>query len=567
MLTKKDIVKMLETIAIYMEIKGENPFKVSAYRKASQSLETDERTLNEIDDVTSLKGIGKGVGDVINEYIDNGTQSYLDELKEEIPEGLIPLLKIPGLGSKKIAKLYKELNITNKDDLIAACEKNEVSALPGFAKKTEQKLLEEAKVLGQRPERYPINSMIKAHEKVNQYLDEIEGIIQYQVAGSFRRMRETSKDLDYIISTEDELKVQQLLLEIPEIKEQIAVGTTKVSLDLLIEDDVIGVDFRLIKPEAFYHTLQHFTGSKDHNIKIRQLAKQRNEKVSEYGIEEKNGNIITYQSEKEIYDHYNVPYIPPTMREDGTEFDKNIQNIIQIEDINGDIHMHTTYSDGAFKIEEMIEAAIERGYKFICITDHSRNLAVANGLSIERLLEQNKKIKALNEKYKEIDIYSGTEMDIKPDGSLDYPDEVLKELDYVIAAIHQSFNQTEEEIMNRLNTACENKYVRHIAHPTGRIIGRREGYKVNMEQLIKMAKETNTVLELNANPQRLDLNAEVLKNNPDLMITINTDAHHIDHFDFMKYGVGTAQKGWVNKSQVINAKSREEFKEWIKSEK
>ncbi len=567
MLTKKDIVKMLETIAIYMEIKGENPFKVSAYRKASQSLETDERTLNEIEDVTSLKGIGKGVGDVINEYIDNGTQSYLDELKQEIPEGLIPLLKIPGLGSKKIAKLYKELDIKNKEDLIKACENNQVSELPGFAKKTEQKLLEEAKVLGQRPEKYSINTMIKAHEVINQFLDNIEDINQYQVAGSFRRMKEMSKDLDYIISTEEPTKVQQALLEFPDIKEQIAVGQTKVSLDLQIEDDVIGVDFRLIQPEAFYHTLQHFTGSKDHNIKIRQLAKQKNEKVSEYGIEEANGNIITYQSEKEIYDHFNVSYIPPTMREDGIEFDKDIQDIIQLEDINGDIHMHTTYSDGAFKLEEMIEAAIERQYQFICITDHSRSLAVANGLSIERLLEQNEKIKKLNESYKEIDIYSGTEMDIKPDGSLDYPDDVLKELDYVIAAIHQSFNQSEEEIMNRLRTACENQYVRHIAHPTGRIIGRREGYRPNIDELIKMARETNTVLELNANPQRLDLNADVLKNNPDLMITINTDAHHIDHFDFMKYGVGTAQKGWVKKSQVINAKSREAFKKWIQSTK
>lgn len=567
MLTKKDIVKMLETIAIYMEIKGENPFKVSAYRKASQSLETDERTLNEIEDVTSLKGIGKGVGDVINEYIDNGTQSYLDELKQEIPEGLIPLLKIPGLGSKKIAKLYKELDIKNKEDLIKACENNQVSELPGFAKKTEQKLLEEAKVLGQRPEKYSINTMIKAHEVINQFLDNIEDINQYQVAGSFRRMKEMSKDLDYIISTEEPTNVQQALLEFPDIKEQIAVGQTKVSLDLQIEDDVIGVDFRLIQPEAFYHTLQHFTGSKDHNIKIRQLAKQKNEKVSEYGIEEANGNIITYQSEKEIYDHFNVSYIPPTMREDGTEFDKDIQDIIQLEDINGDIHMHTTYSDGAFKLEEMIEAAIERQYQFICITDHSRSLAVANGLSIERLLEQNEKIKKLNESYKEIDIYSGTEMDIKPVGSLDYPDDVLKELDYVIAAIHQSFNQSEEEIMNRLRTACENQYVRHIAHPTGRIIGRREGYRPNIDELIKMARETNTVLELNANPQRLDLNADVLKNNPDLMITINTDAHHIDHFDFMKYGVGTAQKGWVKKSQVINAKSREAFKKWIQSTK
>lgn len=567
MITKKEIIKMLENIAIYMEIKGENPFKVSAYRKASQSLETDERTIQEIDDVTSLKGIGKGVGEIINAYIKTGEQVYLNDLKKEVPEGLIPLLKIPGLGSKKIAKLYKELNIKDKDDLIAACEKNEVSALPGFAKKTEQKLLDEAKVLGQRPERYPINTMMKANDTISNYLETIEGIEQFQVAGSFRRKKEMSKDLDYIIATKDENGVKEALLKLTNIKEKIAVGSTKISLDLVFEEDVIGVDFRLIKPEAFYHTLQHFTGSKDHNIKIRQLAKDRGEKVSEYGIEDKSGKIITYNSEQEIYSHFNVNYIPPAMREDGTEFEKDFSDVIKLDDINGDIHMHTTYSDGAFKIEEMVEAARARNYQFICITDHSRSLAVANGLSIEKLLEQNKMIKKLNEQYDDIDIYSGTEMDIKPDGTLDYPDEVLKELDYVIAAIHQSFNQSEEEIMNRLKTACENKYVRHIAHPTGRIIGRRKGYNPNIKELIDIAQKTNTVLELNANPQRLDLSAEVLKQYPNLKITINTDAHHIDHFDFMKYGVATAQKAFVKKEQVINAMDRETFSKWMKSNK
>ena len=276
--------------------------------------------------------------------------------------------------------------------------------------------------------------------------------------------------------------------------------------------ETIGVDFRLIEPVAFYHTLQHFTGSKDHNIRIRQMAKAQNEKISEYGIEQQDGSLLQLQSEEEIYQHFGKEWIAPALREDGSEFDKDLSDIITLDDINGDIHMHTTYSDGAFSIRDMIEANINKGYQFMVITDHSQSLKVANGLQVERLLRQNEEIKKLNEEYSEIDIYSGTEMDILPDGSLDYDDDVLSQLDYVIAAIHQSFNQSEEEIMKRLENACRNPYVRHIAHPTGRIIGRREGYKPNIDRLMKLAEETNTIMEINANPKRLDLNAETVKN-------------------------------------------------------
>ena len=264
-----------------------------------------------------------------------------------------------------------------------------------------------------------------------------------------------SKDLDFIISTEQPLEVQQQLLDIPNKVKEVAVGDTKVSLELSYDDETIGVDFRLIEPKAFYHTLQHFTGSKDHNIRIRQLAKERNEKVSEYGIEQADGTLLQFQSEEEIYNHFDVNWIAPAMREDGSEFDKDLSDIISLEDINGDIHMHTTYSDGAFSIREMVEANIAKGYQFMVITDHSQSLKVANGLQVERLLRQNEEIKKLNEEYDEIDIYSGTEMDILPDGSLDYDDEVLAQLDYVIAAIHQSFNQSEDEIMKRLEVACK----------------------------------------------------------------------------------------------------------------
>ncbi|PTF03932.1 DNA polymerase/3'-5' exonuclease PolX [Staphylococcus devriesei] len=564
-MTKKDIIQLLEKIAIYMELNGENTFKVSAYRKAAQSLEIDERPLDDIEDVTELKGIGKGVGDVINEYRTTGESAVLNELQQLVPAGLITLMKIQGLGSKKIAKLYKELNVTDKESLQAACEAGKVSELSGFAKKTEQNILEAVKALGAKKERYPIDLMRNLNKTIIQYLETLEEIEKYSEAGSFRRYKEMSKDLDYIISTNNPEKVQQQLLNIPNKVKEVALGQTKVSLELTYDDETIGVDFRLIEPAAFYHTLQHFTGSKDHNIRIRQLAKEQQEKVSEYGIEQQDGTLLQFQSEEEIYQHFGKKWMAPTMREDGSEFDRDLSNIVTLDDINGDIHMHTTYSDGAFSIRDMVEANIKKGYQFMVITDHSQSLKVANGLQVERLLRQNEEIKQLNEEYDEIDIYSGTEMDILPDGSLDYDDDVLAQLDYVIAAIHQSFNQSEEEIMKRLENACRNPYVRHIAHPTGRIIGRREGYQPNIEQLMALAEETNTIMEINANPKRLDLNAETVRKYPNVKLTINTDAHHIDHLDFMKYGIATAQKGFVAKDRVINTMSREAFKDLVEN--
>lgn len=566
-ITKKDVVRLLEKIATYMELKGENTFKVSAYRKAAQSLETDERTIDEIEDVTKLKNIGKGVGEVINEYLAAGESETLKALEEEVPEGLVPLLKIPGLGSKKIHKLYKELGITNKEELARACENKEVSALSGFGKKTEENILAGVKALSARKERYPINLLIKLNQEIEEYLETIDALEQYHVAGSFRRVKEMSKDLDYIMSTDDPETVQQALLKVPHKVKDVAVGLTKVSVEVEFEDETIEIDFRIVEPSAYYHTLQHFTGSKDHNIRIRQLAKARGEKVSEYGIEQPDGSLLQLDSEAAIYEHFGSEWIAPPMRVDGSEFDRDLSNIVTLEDIKGDVHMHTTMSDGAFSLREMIEANIQKGYEYMVITDHSRSLRVAHGLEIERLLRQNEEIKAMNEEYDEIDIYSGTEMDILADGTLDYPDYVLAQLDYVIASIHQSFNQTEEQIMHRLEQACRNPYVRHIAHPTGRIIGRRDGYKVNMERLFELAKETGTILEINANPLRLDLSAEALRHHQDIMVTINTDAHHIDNLELMKYGIATAQKAFIDKSRVLNTMSREDFKSFIENNK
>ncbi|MBD8068910.1 DNA polymerase/3'-5' exonuclease PolX [Bacillus sp. PS06] len=562
-INKKDVIKLLETIAIYMELKGDNPFKISAFRKAAAALENDDRSLSAIDDFTKLSGIGKGTASVIEEYINTETSTVLEELKQEVPEGLIPLLKLQGLGGKKIAKLYKELEVVDLESLKKACVENKVQHLAGFGKKTEEKILAAIEEVGNRPERLPIAMMLDLALVIEQAVEKMEGIMQFSRAGSLRRMRETIKDLDFIISTNEPLKVRDQLLALPQVKNIIASGETKVSLELEYLYDV-SVDFRLVKPHEFITTLHHFTGSKDHNVRMRQLAKERGEKISEYGVENLETNeIYTFETEEEFYQYFNLPFIPPELREDGTEVElfSTESGLIELSDIRGDLHMHSTWSDGAFSIEEMVEQCRQKGYKFMAITDHSQYLRVANGLTPERLLQQKKEIARLNEKYDDITILSGVEMDILPDGTLDYDDEVIAEMDIVIASIHSSFSHSREKIMSRLKTALENLHVDIIAHPTGRIIGRRDGYDVDIDLLISLAKETNTALELNANPHRLDLSAEYIRKAADagVKIVINTDAHNIEMLDHMKYGISTAKKGWVKKEQVMNTWETEDL--------
>ncbi|MBO0960141.1 DNA polymerase/3'-5' exonuclease PolX [Neobacillus sp. MM2021_6] len=566
-ITKKEVIHLLEMIAIYMELKGENPFKVSAFRKAATALETDERPLSEIEDYTAISGIGKGTAAVIDEYINEGSSSVLKELKEEVPAGLIPLLQLPGLGGKKIAKLYKELGIIDVSSLKEACEAGKVQALAGFGKKTEEKILSAIANVGTRPDRLPLAYMLPIAEQIEARLAELPEIDRFSRAGSLRRMRETIKDLDFIIATLQPEIVREHLLHLPKIKEIIGAGDTKVSVIFALDYDV-SVDFRLVKPKEFITTLHHFTGSKDHNVRMRQLAKERGEKISEYGVEDlESGDIRTFSSEEEFFKHFDLPFIPPEIREDGNEVETFSveEGVIELEDIKGDLHMHTTWSDGAHSIEEMVEACRKRGYQYMAITDHSQYLKVANGLTRERLVKQKEEIKKLNEKYDDLLILSGVEMDILPDGTLDYDDELLEEMDFVIASIHSAFSQPREKIMERLKTALENAHVDLIAHPTGRKIGRRAGYDVDIDLLIQLAKETNTALELNANPNRLDLAAEYLRKAQDagVKILINTDAHKMDTLEHMKIGVSAAKKGWIRKSTVINALDKNDLLEFL----
>lgn len=569
-MNKKIIIRTLEKIALYMELQGENPFKVSAFRKAAAALETDERSLSQIDDITAIKGIGKGTAAVIHELMETGKSSVLEELEAAVPKGLVPLMKLPGLGGKKLAKLYQELNIVDAPSLKAACEAGQVRALAGFGAKTEEKILRELENFGARVERLPVWELELIVFEINELLASLPEVQKFSVAGSFRRVTETSKDIDFIIATENYETVREAILSGLPVQETIAAGDTKVSVILDLENPV-SVDFRLVKLDEFATALHHFTGSKDHNVRMRQLAKSQGKKISEYGVEQPDGSLVTFETEEAFFAHFDLPFIPPTVRENGRELERleELETLPQLEDIVSDLHMHTTWSDGAHSVAEMGEALIARGYTYGVITDHSQYLKVANGLTPERLDKQKLEIFAFNEAHPDFRLYRGTEMDILPDGSLDFEDDVMRELDFVIASIHSSFSQPQEKIMERLHTAMRNPYVHMIAHPTGRIIGQRTGYDPDVPQLIDWAAEYGKILELNANPYRLDLAAEYLqiameKNVP---IAINTDAHAIDQLRFMDIGVKYAQKAWVKKELIVNTWNLNQFEEFIRKHK
>jgi DNA polymerase (family X) len=569
-LNKKIVIKTLEKIALYLELQGENPFKVSAFRKAANALELDERSLSEIEDITKLKGIGKGTAAVIHELMETGESSQLKELEEAVPKGLVPLLKLPGLGGKKLAKLYSELGIDSAERLRAACKAKEIQKLAGFGPKSEEKILKELDQLGDRSERLPIWYLQQIVIDIEELLKTISEVQKFSVAGSFRRVNETSKDIDFIIATEEPEKVKEQLLAELAIKEVVAAGDTKVSIVLDIED-VVNIDFRLVSLNEFATALHHFTGSKDHNVRMRQLAKEQGKKISEYGVEQEDGTVLTFDSEEQFFAHFDLPFIPPTVRESGKELERldELKDLVTLESIVSDLHMHTTWSDGAHTVKEMGEALIKHGYTHGVITDHSKYLKVANGLTPERLKKQRLEIYAFNEAHPNFRLFAGTEMDILPDASLDFEDDVLKELDFVIASIHSSFSQPQEKIMERLNTAIRNPYVHMIAHPTGRIIGQRDGYNPDIPQLIKWAAEYGKILELNANPYRLDLCIEHLLMAMELNvpIAINTDAHAIEQLLFMDIGTKYAQKAWVKKDLVVNTWSVKQFETFIQQNK
>ncbi|WP_342558794.1 DNA polymerase/3'-5' exonuclease PolX [Metasolibacillus sp. FSL K6-0083] len=565
-MNKKIIIRTLEKIALYLELQGENPFKVSAFRKAAAALETDERSLSEIDDITAIKGIGKGTAAVIEDLLENGRSTVLQELEQAVPKGLIPLMKVPGLGGKKLAKLYQELGITDAQSLLQACEAGQVQALAGFGAKTEEKIKKELENFGSRAERLPIWQLEPVVLEINELLENIAEVERFSVAGSYRRTNETSKDVDFIVATSSPVAVREAILAQLVILEVVAAGETKVSV-ILDRDEPVSVDFRLVSMKEYATALHHFTGSKDHNVRMRQLAKSQGKKISEYGVEQSDGTIETFSSEQEFFAHFNLPFIPPAVRENGKELERleELEQLVQLPHIVADLHLHTTWSDGAHSVTEMGQALVEKGYQYAVVTDHSQYLKVANGLTPERLTKQKTEIEQFNAEHSNFRLFKGTEMDILPDATLDFSDDVLRELDFVIASIHSSFTQSQSKIMERLYTAITNPYVHMIAHPTGRIVGQRGGYNPNIPQLIDWAAEHGKILELNANPYRLDLCIEHLQlaTEKNVPIAINTDAHAIEHLRFMEIGVQYAQKAWLKKELIVNTWSIEQFEAFI----
>ncbi|TDQ39174.1 DNA polymerase/3'-5' exonuclease PolX [Aureibacillus halotolerans] len=564
-MNKKDIIHVLETIALLLEIKGENGFKVSAYRKAAVALEDEERSLAEIEDPGALKGIGKGTAQVIDDLIQLGHSPLLEELQQSVPEGLPPLLDLPGLGGKKIAKLHQELGVHDAPSLKAACEQQKVSSLAGFGAKTEANILRALEERDQGPQRHSyasVRSLVKEFAEVVKAIPDVERV---EVGGSFRRVEETVKDLDFVVATSRPAMVSQALTSLSLAEEVIVAGDTKVTLRL--KKPSIQVDVRLVSSDQFASTLHHFTGSKEHNVKLRQLAKERGEKISEYGIETATG-IVTPETEQAFYDHFGLPMMSPELREGKKEFthQNELSTLVRLEDIQGDLHMHTTWSDGAYSVKEMALAAKEKGYSYIVITDHSKYLRVARGLTVEQIRRQREEIDRVNDEIDGIHLFKGTDMDILPDGTLDYEDDVLKGLDFVIASIHSSFSQSSDKLMMRLETALKNEHVHMIAHPTGRLVGKREGYQVDVDALIHVAAETQTVLELNGNPMRFDLAPYWLEKakRAGVQMAVSTDAHNIDMLADMAVGVKTARKAFLTKEDLLNTTSLQAFKEWLK---
>lgn len=558
-------------IADILEIKGENFFKIRAYRKAAHTIENlpmDVEDLAGESRLQEIEGIGKALEEKIREIINTGTCRYYEELKKDFPRGLVEMLKIPGLGTKKIKVIYDNLGISSIEELEKAARAHKIRELPGMGVKTEQSILKGIQTLKGQGDRVQLAIALPVANRIMEILSGMKEVSKVAIAGSLRRRKEMVKDIDIVVATEAAETLVENFLKLPIISRVLAEGLSKVSVVL---NAGIQVDLRLVKPQEFYSALQHFTGSKEHNTKLRSLALKMGYKLNEYGIFEKEGDgVFCPKSETELYSKLDMPYIIPELREDRGEIEAALQDglpdLVKLEDIRGDLHLHSDFSDGVSSIEEMVKKAKELGYEYIAITDHSKSLKVARGLDESRLRQQLELIKGINERVKGIRILTGIEVDILPDGSLDFDDDILKELDVVIASIHSGFKQDKTTITSRIVNACHNRYVNIIAHPTGRLLGRREPYDVDMDEVFEAAAKTGTVLEINSSPDRLDLNDVNVKRAAEMgiKIAINTDAHGTEALSDMMYGVWVARRGWLAAENIINTYSLEQLLEFLK---
>ena len=556
----KLIAEIFNEIAEMLEVKGENFFKIRAYEKAAQNIESlsgDIEAFAKDDRLKDIPGIGKDLEEKIKEIVSTGKLKYLEELKKDIPEGLIEMLNVPGIGPKTAKMLHEKLGIQDVVMLERMAHAGKIRGLPGMGEKTEENILAGIDLFKKGRERLDLKTATDVAYGIIARLKKLKEVKNINPAGSLRRMKETVRDIDILISSDKPREVMDAFTKLADVKDIVAKGPAKSSV---LTKDNIQVDVRVVDEASYGAALMYFTGSKEHNIKLRQLAIKHGLKLNEYGIF-KGEKKIAGKTEEEMYKMLGLSYIEPELREDRGEFEASLKgalpDLVKVEDIKGDLHMHSTWSDGGSSIEEMVLKSRELGYGYIAITDQSQGLKIAGGLNVHELDLKRKEIEKLNKKYKDIKILFGAEVDIDSEGNLDYPDSVLKEMDIVVAAIHAGFKQPIAIITKRIISACRNKYVNIIAHPTGRLWGSRNEYNIDFGEVFKAARDTNTALEINSFPQRLDLNDinTRMASQAGVKIVINTDSHIANHLEMMRFGVAVARRAWLEKKDVLNAAS------------
>lgn len=554
----RELEAIFSRMADLIEIQGGDAFRSGSYRRAARTLKDltiDVDVLQKDAKLADLPGIGKSMLSKIEEYLASGKVAAHEELLSAVPEGLPALLNIPGLGPKKIALAWKELGVTSLADLKAVIADGRLAQLKGLGEKSVQQISEGIEFSETATGRTPLGLAWPLAEELVAAMKKVKGVKRVEFCGSLRRGAETIGDLDLLCEAADGAAVVKAFTSLPQAKKVLASGKTKGAILVERRDGVqVQADCRVVPKESFGAALQYFTGSKEHNVRLREMAVKKKWKLNEWGLFDGEKQIAG-EEEAAIYKKLGVPCPPPEQREDRGELEPGaLEPLIALKDIRGDLHMHTIASDGTVDAETMAQAAKERGYEYIAITDHSKSSAVANGLSIDRMWRQIEKLRKLNDKHDSITILVGCECDILADGKLDYPDNVLAACDIVIASVHSALRQDRKKITNRVLSAMENPLVTLLGHPTGRLINKREAMDLDMEAVIKKAAETNTILELNASWQRLDLNdrhARMAKG-AGVMLCIDTDSHSTAQLDQMKFGVLTARRGWLRAKDVLN---------------
>jgi DNA polymerase (family 10) len=556
-MTNQELAAIFDHIANILDIQGENPFKVRAYKRAVQTLENltvQLATPEDLNKLGKLPGIGEAIAKKIKELLETGKLKYYEELKKSEYAPLVEFLKIPGIGPKHAKLIYDSLKIKTITELEKAAKQGKLRGLFGLGEKTEENILKGVTQVKKYKERFPLAFI---HPRAQAMLEELKknpDIKKITLAGSLRRMKDTIADVDILVATDKPKSVADTFTNLPQTSSVLAKGETKSSI---LTKDGFQSDLRTVRPQEFGAAQHYFTGSKAHNIRIRSLGVKKGLKVNEYGVF-KGKNRIAGKTEEEVFKSVGLPFIPPELREDWGEIEsglnKKLPKLIESNDLRGDLHVHSDWTDGRNTIQEMAEAAKKRGYQYIAICDHSPAVGITHGLDPERVSQQMEQIKELNRKFRNFKILTGIEVDIKADGKLDLPDNVLEELDVVVAAVHTSFNQPQAEMTKRIIRAVENTNVDIIAHATGRLIGKREPYGVDMDKLMDACLRNNKVLELNAYPERLDLNDIHCRKAKEkgVKIAISTDAHSVRHLEWMIYGVATARRGWLEPGDVIN---------------